>query len=361
MKRNKFTIEKTPQRVELMQRMASEDPIIAREAQVAFAAFLAPLVQRSLDQKATVNQIYSDYPLAKGDTPTIPIDPYVDYVQGDISIWSQSAAGGLATNVVQGMSEYAFNFYKLYSALALDKTYVEEARLPLMAAAISKTIQEFIVKQEVNGWNPICSLLATATTNSLAHVITATTAGVFQLDDFNNLILRGTRLYSSFAGGSIDGGSTGPTDLFLSPERMADIRAFAYQPMNTRGVPNSDESTALGLPDSVREEIYRNAGAPSIYGKSLNELRELGPNRKLNTLFDNAYGGSFTTSNDLVIALDLTKDVFIRPVRTDKGGGSVVTKVDDQFFARQDKVGWYFEITENRIVLDTRPVTGIII
>jgi len=359
-KDRKFKIEKTPQRAELMQRMASEDPIVAREAQVAFASFLAPLIQRSLDQKATVNQIYSDYPLSKGDQPTIPIDPYVDYVQGDISIWSQAAAGGLATNIVQGLTEYAFNFYKLYSALALDKSYIEEARLPLMAAAINKTIQEFIVKQEVNGWNPICSLLATATTNGLSHVINATTPGVFQLDDFNNLILRGTRLYQSFAGGSIDG-STGATDLFLSPERMADIRGFAYQPMNTRATPDTNESTAVPLPDSIREEIYRNAGAPSIYGKDLNELRELGPGRKLNVLFDNAYSGSFTNSNDIVIALDLSKDVFIRPVRTDKGGGSVVTKVDDQFFARQDKVGWYFEITEQRIILDTRPVTGIII
>ena len=79
MKNKKLVITKTPERSELMKLMASEDRGVAYQAQTAFASFLRPIVQRLLDQKATVNYIYSDVSIGKNDNPTVPLDPYVNY------------------------------------------------------------------------------------------------------------------------------------------------------------------------------------------------------------------------------------------------------------------------------------------
>ena len=124
--------------------------------------------------------------------------------------------------------------------------------------------------------------LANATTNSTGHVLSATTENVFQIHDMNRLLTLNKRINESFDNGTPDTAySNGVTDLFVSPEIMEQVRAFAYQPMNTRTGPgnaaNTDKGTAgIALPDNLREGIYRAAGLPEIYGVALNELLELG-------------------------------------------------------------------------------------
>ena len=95
MKRQKFTIDRTPKRVELMKMMASDDQIVAYKAQMAFASFMLTYIQRLIDQKSTVSEIFTDVAIAKGAPQTIPIDPYADYKEGDFHVWSTTKAGGL--------------------------------------------------------------------------------------------------------------------------------------------------------------------------------------------------------------------------------------------------------------------------
>jgi hypothetical protein len=361
-KRN--TIERTPRRVELMQLMASENPQIAYQAQVAFAAFLGPMVQRLLDQAATVNAIYDDVLIPKGAPQTVPVDPYQTYREGEFRVWSVTKGGSLHTQGTEGLTEYPFVFYSLDSAISFDKDYAEFARLDLMTNDIHRVVQEFVAKQERNGWAPILAALAygaTSNLNGLNNSIGATTAGIFQIDDFNNLMLRHSRIYESFAGGNV-AGDYGMTDMFLSPERMADVRAFAYQPMNTRaGSLASSGATALGLPDAVRQRLFDGAGTMEIYGIQLHQLKELGVNRKLTNIFNTYYSGtpSFTVgTQDLVLGMDLGTQSCKRPVRIDKNGGQLSVKPDDQWVSRAEKIGWYMKLVESRVVVDNRFVTA---
>jgi hypothetical protein len=186
------------------------------------------------------------------------------------------------------------------------------------------------------------------------------------------------RINTSWAGGTPSGmDSRGVTDLFVSPEILQEIRAFAYNPMNTRvgpTVPGSTlasytATTALSLPESVREAIFRAAGTSEIFGVSIHELLELGVAKKYNTLFDQLagstqYGGAtFDDANDeILVGFDLSRESFLRPVeRKAEGGGQFVTVPDDQWVRRSEKSGLYGYLEEGRICIDARGVCGIVV
>jgi hypothetical protein len=181
------------------------------------------------------------------------------------------------------------------------------------------------------------------------------------------MMTRMRRVNASFVGGTPDSSfSEGLTDLFVSPEVIEDIRAFAYQPMNTRGVPDSAESTAVPLPDSVRSEIYNNAGTSEIYGVNITEIMELGVSKKYNVLFDQFDGGTIFTggatsaNTEIVVGVDSSKGSFIRAIAQNSDTGSSFTAIpDDQYTSRHDKVGFYGSLEEGRVCVDARAIVGL--
>jgi hypothetical protein len=282
--------------------------------------------------------------------------------------------GGLPTNIVQGLTEYTFTTYRLDSAIAFDNSYARNARLDVVTAGMERMINEIAIKQERNAWSPIIAAIATATTNGTSHIIQATTAGTFQLDDMNRLWTKITRMRpQSFVSGTpVGSAQNGLTDLFVSPEIMEDVRGFAYNPMNVRGGYKSDgtESTSgVPLPEGVRQNILNSGGLASIYNVTLHPMVELGIGQKYNTLFDNFYGGSFDpATQQIALGVDLSRPVFLRPVQINDdatveggAGGQVVVRPDDQFVARQERFGFYAYVREGRVILDDRALSAIII
>lgn len=362
----------SPEQVELIRAMASSNKQIAAEAQEAFAAFIAPVVGKVLDQAGTVGMIYSDSPYDDDDHPSIPVDLYYQQDAGVVTVWTQNMPGGLPTSHVQGMQEMKVATYRLDSAVSMLKRYAKRARLDVVAAALNRMLQEVLIKQERNGWAVILKALGEASTNGNKHTIAATTQNVLQLDDFNRLLTLNKRLNTSWAGGTpTEVYSNGVTDLFISPEMKEQIRAFAYQPMNTRaGSVASSGATAVPLPDAIRQAIFNSAGAQEIYGVTLHELLELGTTRKYNVLFGDFAttgiangGGNFNTATDeLLIGIDLTKRAFIRPIaRNAETGATFAVQPDDQWVTRSDKMGWYGSLDEGRVCLDSRAIVGLVV
>ena len=367
----KLKLKNTPEQVELVRAMGSKDAGDAREAQEAFAAFLGPVVQQVLLQAGSAGAIFSDAPFDEDDSPSFPLDLYYGESENHVTVWSQSIAGGLPSSHIAGMQELKIATYRLDSAVNWLKKYARRARLDVVSKAIERMAQEILIKQERNAWAVILKALGEASTGGNAHTIAATTKDVLQVDDFNKLMTRIKRLNESFANGTPDVAySNGITDLYLSPEMMQQVRSWAYQPMNTRGVPDSNESTALALPDNVREGIYRQAGLQEIFGVNLVELNEFGVSKKYNTLFD-AYdtgnispdGGAFATAGEeILVGVDNSKGAFIRPVaQQHESGGQFVTFADDQWSVRSEKVGFYGFLEEGRVCIDSRAVVGIVV
>jgi hypothetical protein len=162
------------------------------------------------------------------------------------------------------------------------------------------------------------------------------------------------RINTSYAGGTtVD--TYGLTDLFVSPEIKADVRAFAYQPIG--------QASTTDLPAGVREEIYRNAGVQEIYGVTLHELVELGVNAKYSLLWNSIAGADGQTdlgTGELAIGLDLSREGFIRPVaRQAESGGTFNVLPDDQFVSRSEKTGFYGFLEEGRVCIDARTIVGL--
>jgi hypothetical protein len=383
----KLKLKNTPEQVELIKAMGSRNGTESREALEAFAAFVGPVVQKVLNESALSSALYTDMAYDEDDSPSIPLDLYYNEDAGLISVWSQNVAGGMPTSTVDvPVQEMKFSTYRLDSAVSFHKRYARKSRLDVVSKAIERMTQEVLIKQERNAWSVVLKAVAEAatkngkaasvgSTGSLRHLVdsTASTAAGFTLADLNMLVTRMKRVSQSFAGGTA-AETRGVTDIYVSPEVKAAIRAFAYNPI----FPQSG-SAQSSVPNSVREDIYRGAGTEEIYGITIHELLELGLNQRYNTLFatlfnsaadlatdvDGYYnaGGISSASQELILAVDGTRDAFVRPVaRQAESGGQFVVLPDDQFYAaRQDKTGFYGFVEEGRVCLDARAVGGILI
>lgn len=388
-------LKNTPEQIELIKAMGSKNSAVAREATEAIAAFLAPVIKKVLMTAGTVSTIYRDVEFDEDSDPSIPLDLFYNEGAGYVTVWTQSQAGGLPTSQVEGMKEVKFGTYRLDSAVSFNKKYARKSRLDVVSKAIERMVNEVLVKQERNGWAVVLKALAEAYTPVLAgtstpvatygHTIAASATGAgsgnFTLQDLNNLIVRIKRINESYSGNTpVQPYSHGITDLYVSPEIKAQIRAFAYQPIRT------DSASALTrgdqfLSDNLRDEIWRNAGMQSIYGVNIVELIEFGTNQKYNTLF-NAFAassnaasqvqGSNSSANwtnaaiqQICVGVDNTRGAFVRPVSVQaESGGTFSVLPDGQFDmygSRVQKVGFYGFLEEGRVCLDARAIVGVVI
>ena len=353
----KIKLKNTPEQVELVKAIGSRDVAVAREATEAFAAFIGPVVSKVLLQAGTASAIYSDAPYDEDDNPSLPLDLYYNQSQDYVTTWSQTVAGGLPSSTVEGFSEMKISTYRLDSAVSFLKRYARRGRLDVVSKAVERMSNEVLVKQERNAWAVVLKALAEARSNNADHIVDAATAGTLQLVDLSNLMTLVKRINTSYAGGTTTD-TYGLTDLFLSPEIMGQVRELAFNPIG--GTVNKETA-----PNTVREEIFRNAGAGEIFGVTLHQLVELGVGQKYNTLFASlvtANGGVANTAKQILVGVDLTKESFIRPVaRQAESGGTFTVLPDDQFVTRNEKTGFYGFLEEGRVCIDGRAVAGILV
>jgi hypothetical protein len=368
----KISLKRTPEQVELIKAMASRNRQVAYEAQVALAEFIGPVLAEVINNAPTLSNLFTQLQFNADDNPSIPLDLYYDISDEDyITVYSQSAAGGLPQNqVLPTVSEMKIATYTLDSALSFDRRYAAKSRMDVVSKTFTRMAQEILLKQERTSANLLMSALSGATTNGLAHIISATTAGTFLLQDFSNLITRARRINTSFSKGTPEGtNARGITDLIISPEVENSLRAMAYNPINVKGaggatLAQSDyRSNGIAAPDEMRMALYNSAGLPEFYGISIMVINEFGKSQKYNTIFDTVYGGSFdTATHEIAVGLDRGRESLIRATAVDSESGSEFTlTADDQYSIRQGKIGYFGSLEEGRMVLDNRALLGVII
>ena len=385
----RLKLKNTPEQVELIKAMGSKNQLVAREASEAFAAFLGPVVQKVLQQAATAGAIYTDAPFNQDEGASYPLDLYYNETNdGYVSVWSQSVAGGLPTSQdVSAIQELKIATYRLDTAVSITKKYARQARLDVVSKLIERMAQEVLLKQERNAWAVALYALANASTSHVtassvgvtalaagSHVIPAYNTNVFQLADLNKLMTLNKRINQSWAGGTADAPySAGITDMYVSPEIKEQIRAFAYQPMNTRQATSGVSS--IPLPDSIRTDVFNQAGMQEIYGVNIVELNELGVGQKYNTLFDEFDSGNIAPhastageaiafaggTHEIAVGVDNSKGAFVRAVAQDESaaGSTFTTVPDDQFTQRNERIGFYGSLEEGRVCIDARAVVGL--
>jgi len=193
--------------------------------------------------------------------------------------------------------------------------------------------------------------------------------GTFQLDDFNTMMIKYRRILTSWLGGTPAGVRAGLTDMLGSPEWMGQIRAIAYQPSNTRsGAITTSGASSIAAPDSIREDIFKAAGVPELFGINLHEYNEFGINSlgSYNSVFGTyagataytGYAGSGTATfsgatEQVVIGLNSALFDLVKLVEEGASGTLEVT-ADDTFSIRSDKVGWTARQACGYVSLDNR-------
>ena len=367
-----ITLKRTDEQVELVKAMASRNRDVAYEAQAALAEFMSPVLAEVVNQAPTLSNLFSSFSFNADSNPSLPLDLYYDVTADDyIKVYSTTVPGGLPTNqVLPTASELKFTTYRLDSAVSFDRRYAAQSRLDVVGKSFTRVAQEVLLKQESTSANLVLGSLADAETNGQAHVKDQENATLgFTLADFNSLITLAKRINTAWTGGTPEGAIKGISDLLVSPETMEDLRAMAYNPVNTNAGVTVNPGGVIAAPESYRSSVFTNGGSPELYGIGLMELNELGPNRKFCRLFEQFQASSsatspvgFTSTDDLVVGIDRSRESLIRAVATDaESGAEFSLSADDQYSVRQQKIGYYGSLEEGRMVIDNRVLTGVVV
>jgi hypothetical protein len=372
----KITLKNTPEQVELIKAMASRNRDVAYEAQTALAEFIGPVLAEVINNAPALSNLFTTLQYNADDNPSIPLDLYFDVSDEDyVQVYSQSRAGGLPTSeVLPTSSELKIATYSLDSAVSFDRRYAAKSRMDVVAKTMTRVAQEILLKQNTISANVVMKALANASTNSLDHVFASSAADRFVLADLNAMITRSKRVVTSFVGGTPDARQgRGVTDIICSPEIVEELRAIAYNPINTTegdGTPVT-ANNGLRTADVIAEQAYNAAGAPSFYGINVIELNEFGTSQAFNNIFDTEAGSStfahgsttFTSADDeIVVGIDRSRESLIRPVAIDsENGGEFNLIADDQYSIRQNKIGYFGSLEEGRIVIDDRALIGVVV
>jgi len=373
----KITLKNTPEQVELIKAMASRNRDVAYEAQTALAEFIGPVLAEVINNAPALSNLFTTLQYNADDNPSIPLDLYFDVSDEDyVQVYSQSRAGGLPTSeVLPTSAELKIATYSLDSAVSFDRRYAAKSRMDVVAKTMTRVAQEILLKQNKISANVVMKALANAETNSLKHVIASNAADRFVLADLNAMITRSKRVVTSFVGGTPDARQgRGVTDIICSPEIVEELRAIAYNPINTKDAAGGVAAAGqeMQTADIIAEQAYNAAGAPSFYGINVIELNEFGTSQAFNTIFDTEagstnYGGhitnTFTSADDeIIVGIDRSRESLIRPVAIDsENGGEFNLIADDQYSIRQNKIGYFGSLEEGRIVLDDRALVGTIV
>jgi hypothetical protein len=383
----KIDLKRTDKQVALIKQLGSRNRTESLAAAEAIAFIVQQPLLQVIEQAPVISNLFEGVTYARGTPPSLPLASFFDVRQRNyLQTWTQTQPGGNGTNFVQGASEVFAQVYDLWSAASLNKNYAEAANLRVVAATLERLAQETLIKRNNNAASILMNAVATSvidgnpanTAPGNYQVYRSATQGVFQLDDFNTLMTKYRRIVSSWVGGTPAGIRASLTDMLGSPEWMAQIRSIAYQPQNTRGVPNSDESTVLGAPESIRESIFKAAGIPVLFDINLHEYNEFGlyvaaTNQGVyNQLFSTyagstayaGYAGSGTatfapTTEQIVIGLNSSMFDLVRLSETGENGTYEVM-ADDSFTLRSGKVGWTSHIKEGFLSLDNRAKIGLV-
>ena len=369
----KITLKNTPEQVELIKAMASRNRDVAYEAQTALAEFIGPVLAEVINNAPALSNLFTTLQYNADDNPSIPLDLYFDVTDEDyVQVYSQNRAGGLATSeVLPTASELKIATYSLDSAVSFDRRYAAKSRMDVVAKTMTRVAQEILLKQNTISANVVLKALADATTAGKDHVIDSQASDRFVLADLNAMLTRSKRIVTSFVGGTPDARQgRGITDIIVSPEIVEELRAIAYNPINTNSAPNGSASDdSVRTADAIAEQAYNAAGAPEFYGINVIELNEMGVGGKFNQVFaTHAAGGSTTAqtfnghTDEVVVGIDRTRESLIRPVAVDsENGGEFNLIADDQYSIRQNKIGYFGSLEEGRIVLDNRALVGCLV
>lgn len=377
----KITIERTDAQLDLCRKLGSKNKNESMAASEVLAEVLTRPILQVIEQAPVISNLFTTLTFDAGTPATIPLDPYFDIRAGNfLNVWQQAQPGGPATNFVQGNSELFVQVAPIVSAISMNKNLLRATRLDYLAASMTRLVQEVLLVQESNAANILMASIVGARTDGNASdtspsnlgVSRSTTAGVFQMDDLNNIMIGYDRVVASWLGGTPVNERRSITDLLGGPEWMGQIRSIAYEPTNTRnGAVASNGASSIAAPEAVRDEIFRGGGLPTIFDVNLHKVYELGVGRAYNNLFAQ-YAGSlafagnggvgsatFNSATEQIV-IGLNSEMFDLARLRQTENNSEFALVNEDLSIRSDKLGFFGELMEGYVSVEGRAKYSLI-
>jgi len=379
-------IKLTPEQQSIVRELASNNRTESLAAQEAIAAAVNRPLLQIIEQAPVFANWFQLYSVGPNEAPKLPLSLFFDIKQRDyLHVFTQSMAGGMATNFVQGISDMYVSTYPYQGGASLDKSFIRSSNLQAVAQTLERLAQEVLILQNRNATNIIMASLAAAridgnssnTAVSNLEVIRARTAGVFGLQEFNDMKTKYRRVVASWVGGTPLGIKASLTDLAVSPEIMGQIRAISFQPQNTRAGSigaNETSNTSIGAPESVREEIWKGGGLTSFFDTDLHEYNELGVGQSYNTVFDTyAAATSYAdvtgagsavfngATEEILVGANQSMFDLVKVRQMPDEGSEWTVAADDSYTTKSGKVGWYGKEQAGYTSLDGRAKLGLVV
>lgn len=280
----------------------------------------------------TVGDIFTPVPLQPGATATFPLDVLVPGTENEHVAIAIPRHGYIPQRLLEG-DEVDVPVFQIGSAVDWNVKYSREYRWDVVSRRFEILRGGFVHKSNNDGW---FTIIATGVARNLV---------VFDSDAPTGFLTK--RLFSLmqlFMARNGGGNSTSLnrrklTDVYISPERMEDIRNW--------NVDQIDEVT--------RREIHVTEGENAInrlFGVNVHVLYELGVGHEYQTLYEDVLGGTLPTGkNEIVVGLDLSRsDVFVRPIKGE------LELHPDTTNMRSGLVGAFGWLHQGWAVLDSRHV-----
>ncbi|MCK5610123.1 hypothetical protein KAR91_50080 [Candidatus Pacearchaeota archaeon] len=322
--------KETEQARELLKATAGNDAE-AMEHRRALAQVLQRAWRAGVLQPDTLDGIFDRVELEAGVDAKFPLDFYApaDSESDTRKAFVVPREGAIPDRVIEGDELHVIT-YKIANAISWSLDYARDARWDVIARAIEVYTNGFIRKLNDDGWHTV---LSCAASNSVV-VDSAGTSGVYSKRLTTNLQTAIKRL----AGGR----NSKVTDIYLSPEAIADIRNFDTGSAGGQIVDFETLKALLGT-DGF-------APLPSLFGSRVHELQELGTGQEYQDYLATTLGVSLPTGKEeFCVALDLDhRDSFVMPVRQD------MSMFDDPVLHRQMKAGVYGWMEMGMACLDSR-------
>lgn len=383
-KKMKIEFKRTPEQIALVKQMGSKKKSESMAAAEALAAVMTRPILQVIEQAPIISNMFTTQSYDEGTPSSIPLDPFFDVRQRNlINVWTQSQPGGTSINFVQGATDLYVQTIPFYSEIAMNKNQLRAGRLDYLAAYMTRIVQEVLLVQETNAAFVLMNSIPNAridgnsgnTATNNIPVGRSNTAGVFQLDDLNTIMIGYDRTTASWVGGTPVNDRRSITDLLGSPEWMGQIRAIAYQPSNTRqGAVATQGGSSIAAPESFRESIFNAASLPTLFDMNLHKVYEFGVGRNYNNVFATAAGTTAFVGNAGVgsatfnaateqIVVGLNSDMFdLVRLRMNGESGEFSLTADDtpNFSVRTDKLGFFGGLVEGYCSVDGRAKYSLI-
>lgn len=317
----------------LLRMTASENDAEMNEARKALAKALEGAFRAAVLADDTLGEIYEKIVVPAGADTRFPLHFLAPGEEEDRVAFVMPKEGAIPQNFIEGDELYVPT-YVVANSIDWPLRYARDARWDVVQDALDVYRYGFVRRFNDDGWH---TLLQSACTNGRV-VDTAAAAGVLTKKLITNLMVAIKRL----TGGRI----SKVTDIFLSPEGLADIRNWAVAEVD----------------DTTRRNIFVGpgiAGLPEIFGIKLHELQELGEGQAYQTYMAATAGCNkaswFVAGGgadlEFCVAMDLNRRAnypFKMPIRED------VRIFDDPTLHRSARAGVYGWAEVGFAVLDSR-------